>query len=616
MSPPPEPFPSLTFCVYGDSIVMDRSPTGNQTEFSEGKGVCDWCDPLVDAGIAIISMGRNGAEADSDSSDPISVDDCDELNPPNYRSNCEGSGEAVALTDDTTCPGTEWSSSCRDVRGDTDRDSTYMDDIAPFCDVFGFFFGTNDTAENLTTNEFDLVHQAVIEKAAALKIPVIFWEAIPTFETKARHARLAEYRAEIQAAITAVTYAERRYVSVYSGWDLFEDIRVRFGDYAQRCMYDDAPSGWSQSEWDSGSNQTGDFTHPERSVINCDPSPTGTVIPADYLGRAIRNHVLSVHSGASSRREVQISTVVISKPLYYVDQTLEEIHRADVTNGANSNIELLLTDASGAGLGRMNYPQSVAVDYPGGKFYFVDAADKHISRANLDGSGYEELITSPTNMVGPSHDIKLDLVNRKMYWNDHINSGGTIRRANMDGTPASVVASIENIEGSSLLGDGHLAIDAAGVMSGNVPMLYWMTGNGKIRRKPLSDTVDFGDPGSQGVELISSGISGPKYMDLDLVNEKIYWAEYSGNVIARCDPDEVGGGSAEIEDWVTGLNNPSGIAVDVGAAGDGYVYWSSFGDDKIKRKPISAAAGNATSNVEDIITTGLSSPTGVAIASP
>lgn len=284
---------ALTLCIYGDSIVNDPSVTGNNTSGSEGKGVCDWCDPLVDAGFTIIAMAQNGATS-WDEDNPSVVDSCT-----NYNTCTDGrpTGEQVALVEDASCPGGGYSTSCRDILGDTALESTTMEDVASYCDVFAFFFGANDAVDAVSSTDWVAVHQAVIEKAASLDKPVVFWEAMPTYLNQTRYDRLEnEYQAATQSAIAAVTTSERAYVSVYSAWDLWADFRSTYGWEAQRDLYVDCGLGsWSQSNWDADTNQTGDCTHPERQTVN---SNLG-MIPADWMGKAIMRHVLGV---AESRR--------------------------------------------------------------------------------------------------------------------------------------------------------------------------------------------------------------------------------------------------------------------------------------------------------------------------
>src|SRR5687768_11755384 len=59
------------------------------------------------------------------------------------------------------------------------------------------------------------------------------------------------------------------------------------------------------------------------------------------------------------------------------------------------------------------------------QLYWID--DSGIQRANLDGSGQQQVVSSPANAIfGMAVDVGTD----KLYWT----SGGQIRRSNLDGT--------------------------------------------------------------------------------------------------------------------------------------------------------------------------------------
>lgn len=296
--------PALTVCLYGDSLVDDNSPSGNQTAGFESGGVCDFCDPLVDAGMTIISMGRNGAESTSDGGE---AENCaggyeDAL--------CTTDGDNVALTCDASCDNSvsnpSETTSCRNVvqapspaAGVDHRDSTCVRDMTEYCDVFAYLYGTNDSSEAVTANTFDLDHQQFIEDVASYNRPGIVWIAPTYWSRRSRAERLdADYRAEIATALAAVTNEERRWVTVLDAWSLFRDIGTRYGLDQERLLFDDANSGnWSQAEWDADTTQTGggDYVHPERFVDN--GAPEG-LIGANYLGQAFMRAVLSAHANA------------------------------------------------------------------------------------------------------------------------------------------------------------------------------------------------------------------------------------------------------------------------------------------------------------------------------
>ena len=80
----------------------------------------------------------------------------------------------------------------------------------------------------------------------------------------------------------------------------------------------------------------------------------------------------------------------------------------------------------------------------------------------------------------------------------------------------------------------------------------------------------------------------------------IYWTDWGTDKIQRSNLD-----GSNVEDLVTtGLENPYGIALDVAG---GKMYWTDYGTDNIQRANLDG------SNVEDLFTQGLVSPRGIAL---
>ena len=80
----------------------------------------------------------------------------------------------------------------------------------------------------------------------------------------------------------------------------------------------------------------------------------------------------------------------------------------------------------------------------------------------------------------------------------------------------------------------------------------------------------------------------------------MYWTDYSTSMIQRANLD-----GTNIEDLVTmGLTFPYGIALDPLG---GKMYWTDAGSDKIQRANLDG------SNIEDLVSTGLSSPIGITL---
>jgi len=82
-------------------------------------------------------------------------------------------------------------------------------------------------------------------------------------------------------------------------------------------------------------------------------------------------------------------------------------------------------------------------------------------------------------------------------------------------------------------------------------------------------------------------------------NPKMYWTDGDTGKIQRANLD-----GSSIEELVTGLTTPRGIALDVSG---GKMYWTDAGTDKIQR------ANMDGTGVEDLVTTGLSFLSGIAL---
>jgi len=100
------------------------------------------------------------------------------------------------------------------------------------------------------------------------------------------------------------------------------------------------------------------------------------------------------------------------------------------------------------GKGMLESPSGIALDADGGKIYWTDTSADKIQRANLDGTGVEDLVA--TGLSSP-YDIALDVTGGKIYWTDY----GTdkIQRANLDGTV------IEDLITTGLSGPSGIALD-------------------------------------------------------------------------------------------------------------------------------------------------------------
>ena len=208
------------------------------------------------------------------------------------------------------------------------------------------------------------------------------------------------------------------------------------------------------------------------------------------------------------------------------------------------------------------------------KIYWTDINARKIKRANLDGSGIEDLVTTGLSLP---YSIAVDTAGGKMYWTD--NEARKIQRANLDGS------GIENLVTTGLSRPYGIAVDIAG------GKMYWTdAGTRKVQRANLDGT---------GVEdLVTTGLSQPYSIAVDIAGGKMYWTDAGTRKIQRANLDGSG-----IEDLVTtGLSRPIGIAVDIAG---GEMYWTDYGIGKMQRANLDG------SGVEDIITAVY--PAGIAL---
>ena len=222
------------------------------------------------------------------------------------------------------------------------------------------------------------------------------------------------------------------------------------------------------------------------------------------------------------------------------------------------------------------------------KIYWMDAGATNyagkIQRANLDGSGIQDLV-SGSNFPG---DLSLDLSAGKMYWQEQ----GEIRRADLDGS--GIQDLVLGVRG----GIPSLALDL------NAGKIYWMgypTTNiaGRIQRANLDGS---------GVQDLVTGLGGIRNLSLDLSGGKMYWTEDESRGKFRIRRANLDGSG--VQDLVSGLTHPRNLALNPGA---GKIYWtehetasSDAVDGKIQRANLDG------SGVQDLVT-GLDRPELIAL---
>jgi len=254
------------------------------------------------------------------------------------------------------------------------------------------------------------------------------------------------------------------------------------------------------------------------------------------------------------------------KHMYWTDVGLHKILRA---NADGTGIEEVLST------GYFYSPLGLQLDVSLGKLYWTQEwYDSGICRANLDGSSQEDVVGD----VAHASAIALDAANGKIYWIGWSEYG--IWRANTDGSGK------EKLSSYPVVSSGGMGIDPAG---GKLYFTSWGWDAGWAGRANLDGS---------GVEVLVRNLGQPSGMALDLTHGKMYWVSRRYGTIQRANLN-----GSSLESLVTGLGTPGEVAVDVSA---GMVYWTDFGTKKIQR-----ASMDGTGIVD--LVTGLALPAAIAL---
>ena len=255
----------------------------------------------------------------------------------------------------------------------------------------------------------------------------------------------------------------------------------------------------------------------------------------------------SIYTGGKGFSHTSHITIGQLVKMYWANLDSDKIQRANLDG---SGVEDLV---EGLKIAR------VALDVATGKMYWTDRDSDKIQRANLDGSGVEDLVDG----LDDPFAIALDVAAGKMYWTDR--DSGKIQRANLDGS------GVEDLV-DGLDHPGAIALDvAAGKM-------YWINyTTDKIQRANLDGS---------GVEDLVEGLHSPVAIALDVAAQDVLDRPRTDK-IQRANLDGSG-----VEDLVEGLDGPLSIALDVAA---GKMYWTELGTDKIRRANLDG------SGVEDLV---------------
>ena len=192
-------------------------------------------------------------------------------------------------------------------------------------------------------------------------------------------------------------------------------------------------------------------------------------------------------------------------------------------------------------------------DQPLGTIYWSNPTS--ILRANVDGSNVTTLLSG----LGDVFDLSIDIEGEKIYWVDA--GEKKIQRANLDGSEVEdVVIGISAPYALALDMDrGKVYWTVSGVLVNRVIDSSLGKGFGKIQRANLDGTE---------IETLITGLDQPSAIALDSEAEKMYWTDSgSPGSLRRANLD-----GSEIEGVVRRIGNVYGTALD---SENEKVYWAT-----------------------------------------
>ncbi|XP_072320955.1 low-density lipoprotein receptor-related protein 4 isoform X2 [Eucyclogobius newberryi] len=193
---------------------------------------------------------------------------------------------------------------------------------------------------------------------------------------------------------------------------------------------------------------------------------------------------------------------------------------------------------------------AIGVDPKEGKVYWSDSTLKKISRAHLNGSKHEEIIS--TGLM-TTDGVAVDAVGRKIYWTD--TGTNRIEVANLDGSMRKVLV-WQNLDSPRAIALYH----QRGYM-------YWTDWgeNAKLERAAMD--------GSDRVVLISNNLGWPNGLAIDTAGSQLLWADAHTE---RIEASDLNGQNRRT--LVSPVQHPYGLTI-LGS----HIYWTDWQSRSIQR---------------------------------
>ncbi len=218
----------------------------------------------------------------------------------------------------------------------------------------------------------------------------------------------------------------------------------------------------------------------------------------------------------------------------------------------------------------------LALDKASEKIYWTHGSFQsgRIRSADLSGANQQTLVSGLKNPRG----LALDLVGGKLYWSDappEGNTGGMIKRANLDGTNVETVYLDPNYDPAASK-IGRPRVDSTN------GWVYFAT-NDRIVRTNLN-----GPPFD--IYTVVTGVSTARAVEIDTANDHIYWigADTIEDVVCRADLDNTG--YTILHDMSPNSGNSNGLSDITLNKDNGWIFFCDDLRDEIYR--IDIGGGN------------------------
>lgn len=159
--------------------------------------------------------------------------------------------------------------------------------------------------------------------------------------------------------------------------------------------------------------------HPDTQELYVGDDGNASIVKLDQSGQNLANVIVTGGGLLFNPRGIALDAP--NDHIYWVDLTA--VNRVNFDDTGAVNLVSGLTS-----------PRDIELDISSGKMYWTDTSAGKVQRANLDGSGLEDLATGTA-----PYGLALDLQRGLMYWSDA--TEGKILSANLDGSDRKEVVS-------------------------------------------------------------------------------------------------------------------------------------------------------------------------------